>query len=912
MRLLVNENKQYMKVSWRRWLCLSMMSISLLGCPEKPSDDPISETEPSLILSSASPCTEQILPAINVREEGAMPIYMPLEVRVGGITGSQASELNTKLSFDPPVAKACFLSAVSDESGEVQSLQCMSPTSGQLSFTGGRTFDAFYCTDTGRFAVQAKTTLDDDTVIESNVIEITCLPSNIFEENCEMVGEEEVDMGIDMEVDMDLIDMGPEAIAPASWSIVFASDQEPTIDLSVQSSASPYPKNATYRFNVIDQSGAPLDDVPVKFYLDWSPLEGYPQCESNCSVETAQESCDARSTCRWDIVVNEEGAGDEGAGDEGAGDEGAGDEGEPIVGVCSSDPMSAGIDERCAARTDRCEANLCLPPDLSALPLAIEPLEVRTAPDGIASVSVVTSTSPGVYSLKAVATYNGREQEAHTPSLTIWHQIPAQEHINLKCQAPVVAGYSRRTAPNSDLGTDDLGYVNYQRVGADCRFQVADRFAGRVATAPVFYMSEAGNITQSVMSDEEGVALAQWHTGGRSPIDVEPSIWSMPFIDANGNNSCDPDEAVIPLDQNLTGTYIGGCGGALYENRTEFYYPENLGELPLVANPRDGLVRIVGFTQGEARFIDLGEDLDGDGDGLYQSDQDIVPPHNEPYIDANDNGRFDQGEEDYQDVNRNGVWDADVFGRDETEIAELKCVERAIPYINRDVNPNIPECDIANKDDLINAIDDLKDQNPSSLQATIWTSLNILSVGLPRLDNALSLKCSQLGDACRDTVDATYPCTNAAQGLPLYLNLTRPDHFGSVVVSFTPSDDNLNCLGVVDVSYQIKPEGLAETELSMSSFVPPTLLNARSFQPGQSHTPLLEDCFDSFRPMVPSAESYHWLISGQGLPPEENEDDGTPTFSIATFETQVIYPDHSVMNDSSVTYTLFKQIGVCR
>ena len=137
-------------------------------------------------------------------------------------------------------------------------------------------------------------------------------------------------------------------------------------------------------------------------------------------------------------------------------------------------------------------------------------------------------------------------------------------------------------------------------------------------------MSEAGNINQSVMSDEDGVALAQWHTGGRSPVDVEPYIWSVPFIDANGNGRCDPEEAIIPTGQDLTGSYVGGCGGAIYEANKELFYPEQTGELPIKVNPRDGLVRIVGFTQGEARFIDLGEDLESD-DGLYNPNQDLVP-----------------------------------------------------------------------------------------------------------------------------------------------------------------------------------------------------------------------------------------------------------------------------------------------
>ena len=906
------------KVNSQKLKCLQSIPLFifcslLFGCPEKPSTEgPSSDSEPTLILSSAPVCTEQILPATDVQASDIEPTYMPLELRVTGISGSEASQLTTTLSFDPPVPRACFLSAVTDdETGNIASLRCTSPTSDELSFTGGRTFDAFYCTNTGRFSVKAKTTLNDEagTVVTSNAIEVTCLPPDVFEENCERLGEEEVDMLVDMDLpDMDMVDMGEEIVRPASWSIVFDLEQEPVTDLSVQASTSPYPKNANYQFSVIDQSGAPLSDVPVKFFLDWSPLDDYPVCDSLCANETTQESCDARSNCAWNA---DEPAPEAGTEAEDAGSEMV-PEPMPSQGLCAPNPMSVGLDERCERRTDSCMANLCLPPTLSGLPVVIEPMEVKTNANGVATVSVVTTTSPGIYSIKALAEYNNQEQEAHTASFTIWHQIPSQKHININCQAPVTAGFSRRVSPDPSLGSDSRGYINNQRIGADCRFQIADRFAGRVSESPVFFMSEAGNINQSVISDEDGIALAQWHTGGRSPVDVEPSIWSVPFVDRNANGRCDPEEAVIPVGQDLVGRYIGGCGGAIYEDNKELFYPELVGERPVLVNPRDGLVRIVGFTQGEARFIDLGEDLENDGDGLYSPDQDLVPAHSEPYVDANDNKIFDQGEEEYQDINRNGIWDADVFGREEEDIALLKCVERAIPYINQGINPNIPDCDIANENDLIDTIDELKRSNPDSLQATIWTSLNILSVGLPRLENTVSVTCLQEGDACRETLDATYPCAGAPQGLSVYLNLTRPPLSGLAVINFAPKDDNLNCLGVVGVDYTIKTQGLSSQDISASSFVPNGLFNARSFIIDQPYAPLLEECYDELRPLVPAAETYHWLVSGNYIFDNEDPSDENSSFSIANFVIEVGYPDHSISNDQQIKSSIVKQIGICR
>ena len=323
-------------------------------------------------------------------------------------------------------------------------------------------------------------------------------------------------------------------------------------------------------------------------------------------------------------------------------------------------------------------------------------------------------------------------------------------------------------------------------------------------------------------------------------------------------------------------------------------------------------MRIVGFTQGEARFIDLGEDLESDGDGLYNPDQDLVPAHSEPYVDANDNKVFDQGEEEYQDVNRNGVWDADVFGRDEEEVASLNCVEKAIPFINQGINPNIPECDISNENDLVDAVRGLKRRNPDGLQATIWTSLNILSVGLPRIENAVKVKCLQEGDACRNSLDPTYPCSGAPDGLSVYLNLTRPPLNGSAIIDFAPKDDNLNCIGIIDISYKIDSQGLRNEDLELSPFTPGELFNARSFVIDEPHLPVLEECYDALRPLVPTAETYHWLINGSYLEDSDDPNDENSIFNIAYFEIEVNYPDHSVINDTGISYKIIEQVGICR
>ena len=619
---------------------LTLLVISLYGCPEKPSGGPDLDSDPSLILSSASICTDLILPEIDISDPDVEPVFLPLEVRMTGLSGSQVSELTTKLSFIPAAPKACFLSAVTDENGEVPSLRCMSASSDDLSFSGSRAFDAFYCTSTGRFQVKATTTLNDEegTVIESNPIEVSCLPQAVFEDNCEKVGEDPIDMALDMEVDMEVMDMGEEIVLPASWSVAFNSGDSAITNLSVQGSTSPYPKNATYEFAVIDQEGSPIANVPVKFFLDWSALDEYQICEQSCSSEQTEELCDNRATCEWVSAPTDAGA-EAGAQPDEAGvepDEAGVEPEEAGVelgeeGYCGPDSANLGIDERCTDRTERCEANLCLPPSIDSLPLAIEPSEVITGPDGIARVSVVTTSSPGVYSIKAVAAYNGNVQEARTPSLTIWHQIPSQQYISLSCQSPITATFARRSTPNTALGTDQLGYTNLQRLASECRFQTADRFSGRIANVPVFFLSEAGNIAQSVISDDMGLAVAGWNAGGRSPIDVEPQLLPMPFVDIDNDNVCTEgvDEPSIPAS--VDG---GGCSGRIAEPSKQFNTSGQPGALPIRANPRDGLIRVVGFTQEKLALSTSVRPYKMMVMVSIRPDFDLVPSQPEPFIDA--------------------------------------------------------------------------------------------------------------------------------------------------------------------------------------------------------------------------------------------------------------------------------------
>ena len=65
------------------------------------------------------------------------------------------------------------------------------------------------------------------------------------------------------------------------------------------------------------------------------------------------------------------------------------------------------------------------------------------------------------------------------------------------------------------------------------------------------------------------------------------------------------------------------------------------------------------------------------------------------------------------------------------------------------------------------------------------------------------------------------------------------------------------------------------------------LFNARSFVIDEPHTPVLEECYDALRPLVPTAETYHWLINGGYIEDSDDPNDENSIFSIAYFEIEV-------------------------
>ena len=130
-------------------------------------------------------CTEPIHPVLElvtaeVELDEISPIELPLSVELTGVPQSQLSEVSLQLSFEPARPIGCFRSATS-------STFCPSPDSAELSLNeDGFALDTFFCKRAGVVQISAQATMNDEenTSISSDMLEVTCLPSNAFEMNC--------------------------------------------------------------------------------------------------------------------------------------------------------------------------------------------------------------------------------------------------------------------------------------------------------------------------------------------------------------------------------------------------------------------------------------------------------------------------------------------------------------------------------------------------------------------------------------------------------------------------------------------------------------------------------------------------------------------------------------------------------
>ncbi len=208
--------------------------------------------------------------------------------------------------------------------------------------------------------------------------------------------------------------------------------------------------------------------------------------------------------------------------------------------------------------------------------------------------------------------------------------IPSNKSTTFSCARVNLDAYNAPSPPKS--------------IDVTCRLKVVDRFGNAVGTGvPAGFKAEAGTPDASKALKpfspgntlDEGVALPNFSTLGAMPVNTTP----LPADALQFPNARQPEPSVID--------------GAL------------------VRNPRDGLVTIIAYVQGEEYFSD------DNGNGTWDPGEQFFDQA-EPFVDANDNGVRDAGE-DYQDTGLpdgdptkwdgpNGKWDQNTLIWIETRV----------------------------------------------------------------------------------------------------------------------------------------------------------------------------------------------------------------------------------------------------
>lgn len=233
-----------------------------------------------------------------------------------------------------------------------------------------------------------------------------------------------------------------------------------------------------------------------------------------------------------------------------------------------------------------------------------------TGADGCAGVEVFSGTQAGQIEVQATYPFGQTATVCSSNALSILGARPTANGWTLEC-TPDNAG-AMVTVPTSLDAAD----IRDQGVSVTCSTILRDRF-GNPVTFPgteVFFHSEQGTIQSPRSPDSNGRVTTVYNPNGVRPRTVAPISGEPRVVTDDGTNR--------------------------------------------VVNPRDMLVTIVAWTQGEEAF------LDGNGNGRYDEGE-IFFDLGEPLFDYNDNDQYDPQSplnEGFIDVQtptrpRNGVYD---------------------------------------------------------------------------------------------------------------------------------------------------------------------------------------------------------------------------------------------------------------
>ncbi|MFZ5471990.1 MAG: hypothetical protein ACOZIN_21385 [Myxococcota bacterium] len=260
--------------------------------------------------------------------------------------------------------------------------------------------------------------------------------------------------------------------------------------------------------------------------------------------------------------------------------------------------------------------------------------------DGIASTQLIASGR--VASVVVIATSG--DKTAVSPPIAFAGAAANHKQMVFQC-GPIS---SEGSGGVHAIGAYDETRHLIAGVRLDCFVHVGDRNGDGLSNVQVTFLTEAGTIAPTGITDDKGTATALYQTSYPLPKDVSPGTFSW----------------TPPNDSNHTGEYIAPLWMHPFEwvsNPVTQYgqvgVTPNLQE-PRRADPirpgrslnsRDNLVSMIAITTGEEAFDDI------NNNGRYDNGEPYTDL-TEPFVDDNDNGTWDQDER-YVDTNGNGRWD---------------------------------------------------------------------------------------------------------------------------------------------------------------------------------------------------------------------------------------------------------------
>jgi hypothetical protein len=302
----------------------------------------------------------------------------------------------------------------------------------------------------------------------------------------------------------------------------------------------------------------------------------------------------------------------------------------------------------------------------------------------------------------------GRVFEATSNSIAIVGGRPSHRGMTFKCKSQNIGGLYRQ------VGANISSIVNTQ-----CTVILADRFSNKTGFPnQVLFKIEGGTIDATATTvpaggnngatNDVGTVTVSMRTQNPAPMDVPP-------LQVPNKNNCANPGCTQPLPGGFWMPY--NCTSKLKPQDNPILYLEPSYKDPRtgqIRNPRDGLVTILAYTNGEEAFDDT------NGNGIYDKGEPFTDI-GEPFLDMNDDGIW-QTNEPFVDIpctadqaskklngctiagkgngkrdGPNGVWDENTLIWKTTWVVWTSCAKFLDPElvkINKTVSILNSKCDI--------------------------------------------------------------------------------------------------------------------------------------------------------------------------------------------------------------------------